>query len=99
MYLKRRPSEVSSDRRHAPNFFAARPTARKDSAVHVSLSSYSLVKQRGEKTECPVLPGEAGKPSKPNAPENRRVLFHCTSEELQRRVITPLADGAPMGRI
>jgi hypothetical protein len=60
--------------------------ARKDSAVHVSLSSDSLVKQ----------PGTVAIPS----PENRRAaetqsrrpkpaLCHTKGEELRRRVITP----------
>jgi hypothetical protein len=34
-------------------------------------------------------PRYAGEPSKPIASENCRMLFHCSSEELQRRVITP----------
>jgi hypothetical protein len=68
--------------------------ARKDSAVHVSLSSDSLFKQP-EDREAPSF-RQAGKPSKPLAPENRRVPFHCSSEELQRRNITPWADSAPI---
>ena len=61
--------------------------ARKDPAVHVSLSSYSLVKQPGD-LAIPT-PRYAGEPSKPRTPENRRMLVHYSSEELQRRAIAP----------
>ena len=33
------------------------------------------------------------------ASENYRMPIHCSSEELQRRAIAPLADGAPMSCI
>jgi len=48
--LKRVSAEVSSGRLALQNFFCAREAARKDSAVHVSLSSDSPVKQPGTMT-------------------------------------------------
>jgi hypothetical protein len=61
--------------------------ARKDPAVRVSLSSDSLVKQPGNR-EVPTLRRTEG-PSKPAHPNNRRIPFHYSSEELQGRDITP----------
>jgi hypothetical protein len=61
--------------------------ARKDSAVHVSLSSYSLVKQ--PRPEDLDLPDGTGKPSKPRTSDDIRMLFHYSSEELWRHAIAP----------
>jgi hypothetical protein len=64
---------------------------RKDPAVHVSLSSDSLVKQPGDLT-IPTCQN-AGKVSKraieTHASEYNRMHFHWSSEELQRRAIAP----------
>ena len=48
--------------------------ARKDSAVHVSLSSDSLVKQPGDRGDPP--PRCAGKPPKLKAPDQGRMTGH-----------------------
>ena len=61
--------------------------ARKDSAVHVSLSSDSLFKQPGDHGD--PHPSVAEEPAKPVHPNNYRMPFHCSSEELQRRAIAP----------
>jgi hypothetical protein len=71
--------------------FPSEEAARKDSAVHVSLSSYSLVKQPGTK-DVPLLYRE--EPSKPKHPMVIGCLFTCLSEELQRRAFPP-SGGAP----
>ena len=76
-------------------------TARKDTAVHVSLSSDSLVKQPGN-PEVSILfstPWRRTKrPTKFEPPTTFRRSCPHISEELQRRVFTPLADGAPYDR-
>jgi hypothetical protein len=56
--LKRRPPKSLLDR-NAKGFPFAK-AARKDSAVHVSLSSDSLVKQRGTDGLVPISGQEAG---------------------------------------
>ena len=61
--------------------------ARKDSAVHVSLSSDSLVKQPGDHGDPP--PRYAGKPPKPETSDRNRRSGHSISEELRRRAIAP----------
>jgi len=66
--------------------------ARKDSAVHVSLSSDSPVKQPG--TARPP-PRRTGEPTKLEPPIDFRRPDPTISEELQRRAIAPSADGAP----
>src|SRR5579875_2874971 len=67
----------------------ARPmaAARKDSAVHVSLSSYSLVKQPGPS----LTPPRAAAQSRRNSmhPKTVGCLVHCASEELHRRAVAP----------
>jgi hypothetical protein len=60
--------------------------ARKDSAVHVSLSSYSPVKQPGTGRFRIPVNREA---SKLSAPIKIGSLFTVISEELRRRAITP----------
>src|SRR5215510_2557646 len=61
--------------------------ARKDSAVHVSLSSDSLFKQPGDHGgPHPPVSRRAGEA---RASENYRMPIHCSSEELQRRAIAP----------
>jgi hypothetical protein len=62
--------------------------ARKDSAVHVSLSSDSLVKQPGN-LAVSNLPGRAEKPTKFEPPTSSRRFCPHISEELQRRAIAP----------
>jgi hypothetical protein len=74
--------------------FPFEKAVRKDSAVHVSLSSDSLVKQPGN-LAVSNLSGRAEKPTKFEPPTSSRRSCPHISEELQRRVITPLADGAP----
>jgi len=72
--------------------------ARRDSAVHVSLSSDSLVKQPGTMTI--PLNRQAGEPSKLHASdEDRKLGSPNISEVLRRRDIAPKADGAPYGFI
>ena len=72
--------------------------ARRDSAVHVSLSSDSLVKQPG--TKAVPLNRQAGEPSKLHASdEDRKLGSPNISEVLRRRDIAPKADGAPYGFI
>jgi hypothetical protein len=61
--------------------------ARKDTAVHVSLSSDSLVKQPGDHGDPPSR--YAGKPPKPKTSDRNRTTGHTISEELRRRAIAP----------
>jgi hypothetical protein len=72
--------------------------ARKDSAVHVSLSSDSLVKQPGTMAVPPS--GQSGEPPKHLAPD---FLIGCPvtliSEELRRRAIAPKRAARPMAAI
>ena len=87
MYLKTCTAVVSSEAAPIEELLLHERAARKDSAVHVSLSSDSLFKQ----------PGDHGGPHPPvnqrageaRASENYRMPFHCSSEELQRRAIAP----------
>ena len=58
--LKRRPPKSLHDR-NAKGFPFAK-AARKDSAVHVSLSSYSPIKQPGARAPSPVSTGAAETP-------------------------------------
>jgi hypothetical protein len=60
---------------------------RKDSAVHVSLSSYSPVKQRGTKAVPLSIGPESRRSLKPPTEIGRFVTF--ISEELRRRAIAP----------
>jgi hypothetical protein len=61
--LKRQTAEVSSKAAPVPkNCFFIEEATRKDSAVRVSLSSYSLFKQ----------PGDHGDPQLSSSPESRR---------------------------
>ena len=64
---------------------------RKDPAVHVSLSSDSLFKQPGDRRKSP--PPVARRVVEAHASENHRIPFHCSSEELQWRVIAPTTSG------
>jgi hypothetical protein len=65
--------------------------ARKDSAVHVSLSSYSPIKQPGAHTP---LPGHARETAKREPPTRVGGRFTGISEELRGRAIPP-SGGAP----
>ena len=67
---------------------------RKDPAVRVSLSSDSLFKQPGD--HGGLHPSVSRRAGEARASEDYRMPIHCSSEELQRRAIAPLADGAPM---
>lgn len=97
MYLKTCTAVVSSEAVPNEEFLLHARAARKDSAVHVSLSSDSLFKQPGDHGDPhPPVSRRAGEA---RASENYRIPIHCSSEELQRRAIAPLADGAPMGCI
>ena len=87
MYLKTCTAEVSSKAALLEELLLHERAARKDPAVHVSLSSDSLFKQ----------PRDHGGPSPPvnrraveaRASEYNRIPFHYSSEELQRRAIAP----------
>ena len=87
MYLKTCTAEVSSKAALPEELLLHERAARKDPAVHVSLSSDSLFKQ----------PGDHGDPRPPvnrraveaRASEYNRMPFHYSSEELQRRAIAP----------
>ena len=87
MYLKTCTAEVSSKAALLEELLLHERAARKDPAVHVSLSSDSLFKQ----------PGDRGDPHSPvsrraietRASEYNRMHVHCSSEELQRRAIAP----------
>ena len=75
-------------------------TVRKDLAVHVSLSSDSLVKQPGPEspfgTGVPTPYGNAGEPSKPALrPRSGGRFTALNDEELRGRVISPKGGGAP----
>jgi hypothetical protein len=61
--------------------------ARKDPAVHVSLSSDSLVKQPGDHGDPP--PRYAGEPPKLKTSDRNRTTVHTIGEELRRRAIAP----------
>ena len=69
---------------------------RKDSAVHVSLSSDSPVKQPGT-LRLPLQSPE--EPTKLEPPTKSRRPDPTNSEELQRRAIAPIAGGAPYGHV
>ena len=89
MYLCKNVDRQKSlpDRSHRVELLRHETAARKDPAVHVSLSSDSLFKQ----------PGDHGDPHPPvsrraveaRASEYDRMPFHYSSEELQRRAIAP----------
>ena len=61
------------------------------SAVHVSLSSDSLFKQPGDLRDPHLR--KARRVVEAHASEYNRMPFHCSSEELQRRVIAPTTSG------
>jgi hypothetical protein len=91
LFLETCTAEVSSGR---PSLGEGKPSpveeaARKDSAVHVSLSSDSLVKQPGNHGDSPSRC--AGKPPKPESSDRNRTTGHLISEELRRRAIAPLS--------
>jgi hypothetical protein len=65
----------------------SRIAARRDSAVHVSLSSYSPVKQPGINVIPPSEEPESRR--SPTLPIWDRKLGHCLSEELRRRAVAP----------
>ena len=88
LFLETCTAVVSSGR---PSLKEGKPSlieeaARKDSAVHVSLSSDSLVKEPGTKKPPPR---NAGEPPKPKAADRNRLLGHTIGEELRWRVIAP----------
>ena len=94
MYLKREPPMSLPKAAFDEELLLHASAARKDSAVHVSLSSDSLFKQPGDHGDPhPPVSRRAGEA---RASENYRIPIHCSSEELQRRAIAPLADGAPL---
>src|SRR5882757_7158343 len=68
------------------NCFDTKLPVRKDPAVHVSLSSDSLVKQHVPPTWRAV---EARASS-----DNYRMVLHCSSEELQRRAMNAVSGTA-----
>ena len=89
--LKRKTAEVSSGRFPLKAFRQVdlrSKAARRDSAVHVSLSSDSLVNQPGTMTV--PLNRQAGEPSKLHASDEDRKLWSPNiSEVLRRRDIAP----------
>jgi len=97
MYLKREPPMSLPKAAFDEELLLHARAARKDSAVHVSLSSDSLFKQPGD--HGGLHPSVSRRAGEARASENYRMPIHCSSEELQRRAIAPLADGAPMGCI
>ena len=72
--------------------FPFEEAVRKDSAVHVSLSSDSPVKQPGKPEGLP-LPGHPGS-DEAKASEPYRWLLPLVDEELQRRAVTPVSGPA-----
>ena len=87
--LKRRPPKSLPDRTLQKSLpFPIEEAVRKDSAVHVSLSSDSLVKQPGNPGGFHP-PGEPRKPTKLEPPTSSRRSYPHISEELQRRAIAP----------
>src|SRR5437763_198288 len=89
LFLETCTAEVSSGR---SSLKEGKPSpieeaARKDSAVHVSLSSDSLVKQPGDHGDPPLRC--AVEPSKPESSDRNRTTGHTISEELRRRAIAP----------
>ncbi|SRR6266550_4971334 len=94
LFLETCTAEVSSGRA-CPEEGKPSPVeeaARKDSAVHVSLSSDSLVKQPGDHGGPPSRC--AGKPPKPKPSDRNRTTGHLISEELRRRAIAPESGAA-----
>ena len=94
LFLETCTAEVSSGRAF-PGEGKPSPVeeaARKDSAVHVSLSSDSLVKQPGNHGDPPSRC--AGKPPKPKPSDRNRTTGHLISEELRRRAIAPESGAA-----
>jgi hypothetical protein len=90
LFLETCTAEVSSGRPFLTREgkpFPIEEAARKDSAVHVSLSSDSLVKQPGDHGDPP--PRYAGEPPKPETSDRNRTTGHTISEELRRRAIAP----------
>ena len=87
MYLKTCTAEVSSKAAVPEELLLPEQTARKDPAVHVSLSSDSLFKQPGDHGD--PHPSVSRRAVEARASENYRMPFHCSSEELQRRAIAP----------
>ena len=87
MYLKTCTAVVSSEAVPNEEFLLHARAARKDSAVHVSLSSDSLFKQPGD--HGGLHPPVGRRAVEARASENYRMPIHCSSEELQRRAIAP----------
>ena len=85
--LKRRPPKSLPTAPHKGSL-PGEDAARKDPAVHVSLSSDSLVKQPGFVAES--FPGKGRRTVEaPFLPTTIGSFFTCISEELQRRAIAP----------
>jgi hypothetical protein len=95
MYLKREPPMSLPKAASNEELLLHARAARKDSAVHVSLSSDSLFKQPGD--HGGPHPSVSRRAGEARASDDYRMPIHCPSEELQRRAIAPLADGAPIG--
>ena len=87
MYLKTCTAEVSSKAASHEELLLHAKAARKDPAVHVSLSSDSLFKQPGNHGGS--HPSVSRRAVEARASENHRIPIHCSSEELQRRAIAP----------
>ena len=86
MYLKREPPMSLPKAAFDEELLLHARAARKDSAVHVSLSSDSLFKQPGDHGD--PHPPLAGGPSK-HVIRVQSDAVHCSSEELHRRAIAP----------
>ena len=90
LFLKKRVPPKSRPAASSPEEGKPSPVeeaARKDPAVHVSLSSDSLVKQPEDHGDPP--PRYAREPPKHKTSDRNRTTGHTISEELRRRAIAP----------
>jgi hypothetical protein len=91
MYLKRVPPKSLQRPHPAKNCFSTRGGPQGPRRPRFSFFRFNFQTARGKRP-----PSRASrKVSKLRAPDNRRMLIHCSSEELRRRAIAPIADGAP----
>ena len=92
MYLKRDRRSLFQSRRHEELLPHGRRPARTPPStflflpIHFSNSPETMAVSHSPSAESR---------RSTNASDNRRMLFHCSSEELQGRAIAPIADGAP----
>lgn len=91
MYLKRVPPKSLQRPHPEKNCFSTRGGPQGPRRPRFSFFRFNFQTARGWRP----LPEQAGKCRTSDAPDNRRMLIHCSSEELRRRAIAPIADGAP----